>query len=61
MRLLDRIALNRAMIIIGHFILSLIKILMPKLDKDLDNNPLPPTPRPPLLRPRNLRKKNNDK
>jgi hypothetical protein len=60
MRLLDRIALNRAMIIIGNFILSLIKLLIPKLE-DLDKKPLPPTPRPPLLRPKNLRKKNNDK
>jgi hypothetical protein len=56
MRLLDRIALNRAMIIIGNFILSLIKLLIPKLE-DLDKKPLPPTPRPPLLRPKNLRKK----
>jgi hypothetical protein len=60
MKLLDRIALNRTIIIIGNFILSLMKLLMPKLE-DLDKNPKPPTPRPPLLKPRKPRKKNDDK
>jgi hypothetical protein len=59
MKLLDRIALNRAIILIGNFILSLIKSLMPHLKKDEDN-PTPLTPRPPLWKPRNRRKKDDN-
>jgi hypothetical protein len=59
MKLLDKIALNRAMILIGNFILSLIKTLMPHLKKEGDN-PIPLTPRPPLWKPR-WRKKDDDK
>jgi hypothetical protein len=48
MKLLDRIALNRSMIIVFNFILSLLKLFMPKvLD---DTNPVPPVPKPPLRR-----------
>jgi hypothetical protein len=47
------------MILIGNFILSLIKTLMPHLKKEGDN-PIPLTPRPPLWKPR-WRKKDDDK
>jgi len=51
MKLLDKIALNRAMVIIFGFIISLIKIFIPKVGKELeDKNPIPPLPKPPLRR-----------
>ena len=51
MKFLDRVALNRSMAIIFSFIISLIKLIMPKLGKELeDNHPVPPLPRPPLRR-----------
>jgi hypothetical protein len=51
MKLLDRIAFNRSMSIVFNFIISLIKLFMPKLGKELeDNHPVPPLPRPPLRR-----------
>jgi hypothetical protein len=51
MKFLDRVALNRSMAIIFSFIISLIKIFMPKVGKELeDNNPVPPLPKPPLRR-----------
>jgi len=59
MKLLDKIALNRSMAIIFSFIISLIKIFMPKVAKDLEkNNPVPPLPKPPL-RKRGRPKKEN--
>jgi hypothetical protein len=51
MKLLDRIAMNRSMAIIFSFIISLIKLFMPKIAKELeDKNPVPPLPKPPLRR-----------
>jgi hypothetical protein len=51
MKFLDKIAFNRSMAIIFSFIISLIKIFMPKIGKELeDKNPLPPLPKPPLRR-----------
>lgn len=44
MKFLDRIALNRLVSIILSFILSIIKLISPKID----NNPIPPIPKPPL-------------
>lgn len=41
MRLIDKIALNRLIITIGNFILTLIKLCSPK-KLDIDN----PTPKP---------------
>jgi hypothetical protein len=40
MRIIDRIALNRLMIVIGNFILSIIKLCNPKPSDDI------PTPKP---------------
>jgi len=51
MKFLDRVALNRSMAIVFNFIISLIKIFMPKIAKELEkNNPVPPLPKPPLRR-----------
>jgi len=44
MKFLDRIALNRLVSIILSFILSIIKLISPKVD----NNPIPPIPKPSL-------------
>lgn len=61
MKFLDRVALNRSMSIIFSFIISLIKIFMPKLGEDLDkNNPVPPLPKPPLKRRGRLKKDKTD-
>jgi hypothetical protein len=49
MKLLDRITLNRTLAIILGFIISLLKIFMPKIDTEIDiNNPTPPLPKPPI-------------
>ena len=59
MRLLDKIVFNRAVCLIFGFIISLIKIFMPKIGEDLEkNNPIPPMPKPPLLRKKRNRKEN---
>ena len=53
MKLLDRIALNRAIAIISSFILSLIKIFA---SKTKDEKPIIPLPKPPTrrrIRPKN--------
>lgn len=50
MKFLDRVAFNRTIAIILGFIISVLKIFMPKLDKEIDNIPTPPLPKPPIWR-----------
>jgi hypothetical protein len=50
MKLLDRIAFNRLVAIIANFILSLIKIIYPKIEKEI-YNPIPNTPPTKKLKP----------
>jgi len=50
MKFLDRLAFNRLVSIIGNFILSLLKIINPKID----NTPTPFTPPKPPKKPRIL-------
>lgn len=58
MKLLDRLSLDRAITLILGFILSLVKLFIPKINKELENNnPIPPLPKPPIKR----RKTRNDK
>jgi hypothetical protein len=51
MRFLDRLAFNRLVSIIANFILSLVKILNPKINTPstpkIDIKPAPIVPRPP--------------
>ena len=62
MKLLDRIAYNRLIAIILNFILSIIKIIYPKIEKDT-NNPIPniPSIKNPKIFPWLKRKSKNEK
>ena len=48
MKFLDRVALNRTIAIILGFIISVLKMFMPKIDQEIDDNPTPPLPKPPI-------------
>lgn len=61
MKFLDRLALNRLVAIILNFILSVIKVISPKIGKELeDNNPILPIPKPPLKKRKPLFPRNKD-
>jgi hypothetical protein len=52
MKFLDRLALNRLVAIILNFIITLIKVLSPKIGKELeDKHPIPNFPKPPKWKP----------
>lgn len=49
MRILDRLSLDKSITFLLGFILSLFKIFIPKINKELENNnPIPPLPKPPI-------------
>jgi hypothetical protein len=51
MNFFDKLALNRLISIVLNFILNILKLIIPKKSRELDDiNPFPPIPKPPLKR-----------